>query len=120
MGLAFKQETDDIRNAPSIFLIKALLRENASLSLYDPQAMPNMRGLFPEKAPEIVYADSPYEAIKDANAALFVTEWDEFKQLDFEKIRNLMANPIIIDGRNLLDPQRIRKLGFEYNSIGRK
>jgi UDPglucose 6-dehydrogenase len=120
LGLAFKPETDDIRNAPSIPLIEELLKEGALLKLYDPKAVDNMRKVFPEKAPGIAYSQSPYEAVEGTNAMLVVTEWDEFRQLDLNKIKTLMDNPIIADGRNIFDPAEARKLGFEYYSIGRK
>jgi len=119
LGLAFKPETDDIRNAPSIPLIHALLGEEALLSLYDPKAADNMKTVFPDKEPQIQYTSSPYEAAEDANALLIVTEWDEFKDLDLKKIKEVMANPIIVDGRNLFNPDVVRTLGFEYYSIGR-
>ena len=120
LGLAFKPETDDIRNAPSIYVVKELQREDALLRLYDPVAMENMKGVYPEDHPKIVYSDNPYDAVKDANAMLVVTEWDEITSLDLKKVKALMANPIIIDGRNAFDPDEVRKLGFEYSSIGRQ
>lgn len=119
LGLAFKPETDDIRNAPSIALIRALTGEGALLSLYDPQAQANMQQLFPENPPEIRYAGSPMEAIEGANAALVVTEWDEIRRLDLEKAKDVMENPIIIDGRNVFTSEAARKSGFEYYSVGR-
>jgi len=120
LGLAFKPETDDIRNAPSIRLIEELRKEGALLRLYDPKAVYNMREVFAEKDPEIVYSQSLYSAAENANALLIVTEWDEFKKMDLNKIKGLMDNPIIVDGRNMFDPGEIRKQGFEYYSIGRK
>jgi len=120
LGLAFKPETDDIRNAPSIPLIRALLEEGAILSLYDPKATDNMKTIFPEKEPQIQYTSSPYNAAENANALLIVTEWEEFSDLDLKKIKEVMANPIIVDGRNVFDSERVRPLGFEYYSIGRK
>ncbi len=120
LGLAFKPQTDDIRNAPSINLIQALLDEGAELSLHDPQAVDNMKEIFKEQPPSIRYSSSPYEAAADANALLIVTEWDEYKNLDLEKIKELLANPIIVDGRNSFDPEQMRNMGFEYYSIGRK
>jgi UDPglucose 6-dehydrogenase len=120
LGLAFKPETDDIRNAPSIYVIGELQKEGAQLRLYDPVAMNNMKTIFPEDSPKIVYAENPYDALKDANAMLLITEWDEFKSLDLNKVKDSMANPIVIDGRNLFDPQDVRSLGFEYYSVGRK
>ena len=120
LGLAFKPETDDIREASSIKIIKRLLDEGSYLRLYDPRAMENMREIFPEKSPQISYVKSPYEAVKEANALLVITEWDEFKELDLKKIKEVMDNPIIIDGRNVYDPSEVRELGFEYYSIGRQ
>ena len=120
LGLAFKPETDDIREASSIKIIKRLLDEGSYLRLYDPRAMENMRGIFPEESPQISYVKSPYEAVKEANALLVITEWDEFKELDLKKIKEVMDNPIIIDGRNVYDPSEVRELGFEYYSIGRQ
>lgn len=120
LGLAFKPETDDIRNAPSISLIHELQSQEALLRLYDPKAMDNMKSIFPEDPPKIVYVDNLYNAVKDANALLVVTEWEEITSLDLKKVKPLMANPIIIDGRNVFDPNEIRSLGFEYYSVGRK
>ena len=120
LGLAFKPETDDIREASSIKIIKRLLDEGSYLRLYDPKAMENMREIFPEEPPQISYIKSPYEAVKEANALLIITEWDEIKELDLEKIKEMMDNPIIIDGRNVYDPSEVRELGFEYYSIGRQ
>ncbi len=118
LGLAFIPETDDIRNAPSISVIHTLQSEGAQLFLYDPKAMDNMKRVVPE-SDKVVYAESPYEAVKDTNALLIITEWDEFRCLDLKKIKELMANPILIDGRNIYAPEEVRKLGFEYYSIGR-
>lgn len=120
LGLSFKPETDDIRNAPSIDVIKELLNEGAKVRLYDPKAMDNMKEVFPEQPPQILYVNSPYEAVEGAAALLIITEWDEFKGLDLKKIKDVMANPIIIDGRNIFEPEDVRSLGFEYYSVGRK
>ncbi len=120
LGLSFKPQTDDIRNAPSINLINVLVEEGANLRLYDPKAMVSMKAIFSEEHPNITYTSSPYEAAEGANALLVVTEWDEFKSLDLDKIKKVMANPIVIDGRNIFDPDALRSLGFEYYSIGRK
>jgi UDPglucose 6-dehydrogenase len=120
LGLAFKPETDDIREAPSIKVIRELLNEGANLRLYDPQARENMKELFPEYSARILYCDSPYQAAAGVNALLVITEWKEFLDLDLKKIKEVMANPIIIDGRNIYDAERIKKLGFEYYSVGRK
>ncbi|MCX7973095.1 MAG: UDP-glucose/GDP-mannose dehydrogenase family protein [Candidatus Aminicenantes bacterium] len=120
LGLSFKPNTDDIREAPSLKIIGELRREVALVQLYDPKAMDNMKQVFPEEPPYLVYHPTLYDAVKDANALLILTEWDEFRQMDLLRIKNLMANPIIIDGRNLFEPSEIRKLGFEYYCIGRR
>jgi len=120
LGLSFKPETDDIREAPSIKVIRKLLEEGAELRLYDPKAMENMRKIFPEQAPQVRYAKSAYEALKGANALLIITEWEEFKNLDLKKVKKLMANPIIVDGRNIFEPSQLKTIGFEYYPIGRK
>jgi UDPglucose 6-dehydrogenase len=120
LGLAFKPETDDIREAPSINVIRELLRDGARLRLYDPEAMENMREVHPPEPDRLEYCDSAGMAAEGANALIILTEWEEFARLDLERIKEVMANPIIVDGRNIFDPTVVRKLGFEYYSIGRK
>jgi len=120
LGLSFKPETDDIREAPSIKVISCLLAEGARLRLYDPQAMGHMKEMFPGDGERVAYCTSPVEAAQGANALLLVTEWDEFKGLDLRKLKQAMANSILIDGRNMFDPQVVRGAGFEYSCIGRK
>ncbi|MFQ5722718.1 MAG: UDP-glucose dehydrogenase family protein [Candidatus Aminicenantales bacterium] len=120
LGLSFKPETDDIREAPSLKVIEHLLKEGALLRLYDPQAMPNTKKAFPEKPPQLVYARSAYQAVEAVNALLVITEWDEFKNLNLSEVKKVMANPIIIDGRNIFQPHEVNALGFEYYSMGRK
>ena len=119
LGLAFKPETDDIREASSIRIIRELAKEGARLRLYDPKAAGHMKEIFPESA-DIAYGKDPYEAAEGANALLLVTEWEEFRALDLARLRELMSNPIIVDGRNVFDPAAVRALGFEYHSVGRK
>jgi UDPglucose 6-dehydrogenase len=119
LGLAFKPETDDVREATSIRIIQELRREGAVLRLYDPKAMDNMRLVFPADE-RLVYCSDAYAVAERANAVLLVTEWEEFKALDFGRLRERMANPILIDGRNLFDPAEVRRRGFEYFSVGRK
>jgi len=120
LGLAFKPETDDIREAPSIKVIRELLKQGAILRLYDPKAASNMKELFPEDGQAVSYVASPYQAAQDAHILLVLTEWEEFRTLDLARVKTLMANPILIDGRNVFDPAAVRALGFEYASIGRK
>ena len=120
LGLAFKPETDDIREAASIRIIRELLREGSTLRLYDPQAMNNMKEIFGPDPDRLEYCPSAYEAVRGANALLLITEWDEFRGLDLKKVKGLMANPIIVDGRNVFKPEEVKGLGFEYYSVGRK
>jgi len=115
LGLAFKPNTDDIRFAPAIDLVNRLLSEGAHVRAYDPQAMERSRATLSQ----IEYANSAYDAATDAEALLVATEWDEFRKLDWARIRDVMARPLIIDGRNLLSPREIRNLGFEYRAFGR-
>ena len=119
LGLAFKPNTDDIREAPSIKIIQGLLAEGAVLQLYDPRAMGNMQAIFPEKEGRVKYCSLAYDAARGAQAVLFLTEWDEFRQLDLVRLRSLMDVPILVDGRNLYEPAQARAAGFEYISIGR-
>ncbi len=115
LGLAFKANTDDIRLAPSVEVIRKLLGEGAHVRAYDPEAMENMRGIFPG----VHYCSNAYEVARGADALLILTEWDEFRSLDWSRLEGLMARPLIIDGRNILDPMAIRAHGFEYDSFGR-
>jgi UDPglucose 6-dehydrogenase len=119
LGAAFKPNTDDIREAPSIKIMERLLEEGASLRLYDPQAMPGVRQLFPPEKYPISYCASPYEVGEGAHAVLALTEWDEFRKLNLNRLRRVMDVPILLDGRNIFDPKAARAAGFEYLSIGR-
>ena len=119
LGLAFKAGTDDIREAVSLKIIQALLDEGCILRLYDPQAMPNTQEVFPASMERLTYCSSAYEAARGAQALLLLTEWEEFRQLDLLRVRDSMEVPILVDGRNLFDPDAVRKAGFEYVSIGR-
>lgn len=116
-GLAFKPDTDDIREAPSIDIVRKLYETDANLRLYDPQAGENFQNLFPENE-NIRYCSDKYEALKDSDALLLITEWDEFKNADLNKVKNLMRLPIIIDGRNMFESEVME--GFEYYSVGRE
>ncbi len=119
LGLAFKPRTDDIREAPSLKVIEALLREGASVRLYDPEAMPNTQRQLPEEPGRITYCKSAYEAARGAHAMLVLTEWDEFRQLDLKKICAALAVPVIVDGRNIYRPEAVHEAGLEYISMGR-
>ncbi len=115
LGLAFKPNTDDIRFAPSIEMIGRLLAAGARVRACDPEAMEKTRAVYPG----IAYSRDPYEIARDADALLLVTEWEEFRDLDWKRICSLMARPLVIDGRNLLKPAAMKALGFEYHSFGR-
>ena len=117
LGLAFKPNTDDMRDAKSIEVVRRLLELGASVRAYDPVASVNARTVLPAA---VVYCDSPYDAAAEADAVALVTEWNEFKFLNLERLRDAMRRPIVFDGRNLWEPERMRRLGFEYHSIGRK
>ena len=115
-GLAFKPRTDDMRDAPAIPVIESLLAGGARVQAFDPEAMEEARKIFGDR---IQYTHRNYDALHGAAALLVLTEWNEFRRPDFERIRNLLAKPIIFDGRNIYDPADLRKLGFTYYSIGR-
>jgi UDPglucose 6-dehydrogenase len=117
LGLAFKPNTDDMREAKSLEVVRALLERGATVRAYDPVATENARRTLP---PGVVYCESPYEAASGADAVALVTEWNEFKFLNLERLRSVMRRPLIFDGRNIWEPDRMRRLGFEYHSIGRK
>jgi UDPglucose 6-dehydrogenase len=117
LGLAFKPNTDDMREAKSVEVVERLLELGASIRAYDPVAMPVARRLLP---PTVLYCESPYEAAAGADAVALVTEWNEFKFLNLERLRAALRRPVVFDGRNLWEPERMRRLGFEYHSIGRK
>ncbi len=116
-GLAFKPRTDDMREAPSITIIEMLLEHGAAIKAFDPEAMENARKTFGDR---ITYATSVYDVVEDADALLLVTEWNEFRRPNFERMHSSMKQPIIFDGRNLYDPGRMAKNGFVYYGVGRK
>jgi UDPglucose 6-dehydrogenase len=115
LGLAFKPDTDDMRNAPSIDIIKTLQSEGATIKAYDPQAVENCRSIFDG----VEYASDPYALAKDCECLILMTEWDEFKTLDFSKIKELLKQPVLFDGRNLYDREELVALGYDYHCIGR-
>src|SRR5690349_3073032 len=115
-GLAFKPRTDDMREAPAVPLIQGILAAGASVQSYDPEAITVARGIFGSK---VTFADNSYSALKGADALAIVTEWNEFREPDFDRMKKFLTNPIIFDGRNLYNPESIRAHGFTYVSIGR-
>jgi UDPglucose 6-dehydrogenase len=116
-GLAFKPRTDDMREAPSITIIEALLAKGAEVHAHDPEALGEARKIFGDR---ITYHRVNYDALVGADALLVVTEWNEFRRPDFERMKQLMKHPVIFDGRNIYDPEDMRSLGFIYYSIGRR
>lgn len=115
LGLSFKPNTDDMREAPSIYLIDKLIKEGAVIRAYDPAAMENARKSFPE----ITYCGDPYEAVKGVDGLVIVTEWNQFRNLDLPKIKRLMRQPYFFDLRNIYDPEKMKSFGFKYFCIGR-
>ena len=116
-GLAFKPRTDDVRDAPALVLIDALLAEGLHLRVHDPEALANVKALYGDK---LVYCDRPYGALEGADGLAIVTEWQEFRRPDFEVMRRLMRSPVIFDGRNLYEPHAVAGHGFTYYAIGRQ
>ncbi len=116
-GASFKPETDDIRFAPSLYLIDNLLKNRFSLSVYDPAAIDHLKKIYREK---INYYSNPYDCIKNTDALIIATEWNEFKQIDLARVKKLMKKPYIFDGRNIYSPEIMKKFKFKYFSVGRK
>jgi UDPglucose 6-dehydrogenase len=116
-GLAFKPNTDDIREAPAIYTMKTLLDAGAEIACYDPEAMPNMKAIFGDS---ISYTDDMYDTLKGADALTIITEWSVFRTPEFDKMKSLMKNPVIFDGRNVYKLEAMEESGFYYDSIGRK
>ncbi len=115
LGLSFKPFTDDIRESPAIEIVKLLTEKGALIRAHDPKAIPNFSHLFPH----LEYFDNPYQMAEDLHALVVITDWPSFRYLNLKKIKKLMARPLIIDGRNIYDPQKLKEAGFEYSSIGR-
>jgi UDPglucose 6-dehydrogenase len=118
LGLAFKGETDDIRESPAIDMVEMLLGEGCSIVAYDPAAMKSTQRKLPA-GPQLRYADDAYAAASGADALLILTDWAEFAALDLKRIYGLMRYPIMLDGRNLFDPEAMHEHGFTYISVGR-
>jgi UDPglucose 6-dehydrogenase len=115
LGLAFKPETDDMRDSPTIPIIKGLQERGATIRAYDPQSARNAKAIFED----IVYCGDAYETAEQADVLVLATEWNEFRALNFERIKKALRRPAIVDLRNIYDPQRMRALGFQYYSVGR-
>jgi UDPglucose 6-dehydrogenase len=115
LGLAFKPNTDDIREAPALEIARMLQNEGALVSGYDPVAMANAARV----NPQLHLVEDPYDLAENVDALMVCTEWNEFKQLDLNRLRNLMARPVVVDGRNIYDPKHMREIGFVYKAVGR-
>jgi len=116
-GLSFKPRTDDMREAPSIIVIESLLKDGAQIQACDPEANAEAKKIFGDR---IHYAKRNYDALRGADALIIVTEWNEFRRPNFQRIKELLKNPVVFDGRNIYDPAEMRKMGFTYYSIGRR
>lgn len=115
LGLAFKPNTDDMRDAPAIDIAEALIEAGAKVKAYDPVAMEVARPILPQ----VELVDSPYKVAENSDALIVVTEWNEFKQLDLEKVKSLLNSPVLYDGRNIYEPSRVKAMGFTYQAVGR-
>ena len=118
LGLAFKQNTDDVRMSPAIEVCQRLLREGARLRVYDPRAMEKAKAVLPP-GPQVEYVPERDAVAEGCDALVIATEWPEFKELDLERARRTMTHPILFDGRNLFDPSEMERLGWVYKSVGR-
>lgn len=119
-GLAFKPQTDDMREAPAIYIIKELTKRGAVIKAYDPKAMEEAQHFYLKSVPNISYHHSKYDALKDADAMILLTEWKEFRSPDFEELKRQLSEPVIFDGRNQYNDTSLKKQGFEYYQIGKK
>jgi UDPglucose 6-dehydrogenase len=115
-GLSFKPNTDDVREAPALWLIEELVKQGASISAFDPEGMPNTQKTLSVK---IEYANDFYEVLENVDALIICTEWNEFRNPDFDRVREALNAPVIFDGRNLYDTHKMAAYGFDYHSIGR-
>jgi len=114
LGLSYKPNTDDLREAPSIYIIGILKEKGAKIKAYDPVSIDNAKKIYPD----IEYCKNPYDVARDADCLCIITEWEEFKKLDLKKIRGLMRTPVIADGRNIFERSEVEKLGFIYRGVG--
>jgi UDPglucose 6-dehydrogenase len=119
-GLAFKPDTDDMRESPAVTIIRDLVEAGATVAAYDPKAVAEAKDRYLKDVPNTAYCESKYDALKDADALILVTEWKEFRSPDFYEIKQRLKNPLIFDGRNQYDAQLLDKIGIEYHQIGVK
>ena len=118
-GISFKPRTDDIREAPAIALIEKLVEEGSKVNANDPVAMNNAKNYLSKKSYKIKFFDNYYDTLKDADALILVTEWNEYRKPDFDKMKSLMKSPVIFDGRNIYNPQLLKSKKFVYYGIGK-
>lgn len=118
-GLAFKPRTDDMREAPALSLIRGLVREGARVQAYDPEAMKEARAQLKDVDGQVTYCRKSYDACEGADALVLVTEWNEFREPDFDRIKKLLRQPVVFDGRNIYNPETLKELGFAYYGVGR-
>jgi UDPglucose 6-dehydrogenase len=116
LGLAFKPNTDDLRNAPALDIIANLIKEGAKIKAFDPQAMEKAKHILKE----VKFCQDAYEVAKDCDCLVIITEWNEFKELDFKRLKKIMKQPVIMDGRNIYDPGKMKSFGFRYFGIGKE
>jgi len=119
-GLAFKPETDDMREAPAIYIIKELVKRGAKIQAYDPKAIKEAKHFYLKDTKNVTYCNSKYETLKKADAMILLTEWKEFRSPDFEELKTQLKSPIIFDGRNQYKHTYLEDMGFEYHQIGKK
>ena len=117
-GLAFKPDTDDMRESAAISIIDRLTRAGAKVKAYDPKAVEEAKGFYLKDNVGVSYCDSKYEALKDSDALILITEWKEFRSPDFYEIKKLLRTPVIFDGRNQYEPRNVKKYGLDYYQIG--
>ena len=117
-GLAFKPDTDDMRESAAISIIDRLTRAGAKVKAYDPKAVEEAKGFYLKDNAGVSYCDSKYEALKDSDALILITEWKEFRSPDFYEIKKLLRTPVIFDGRNQYEPRNVKKYGLDYYQIG--
>jgi UDPglucose 6-dehydrogenase len=115
LGLAFKQNTDDIRQSPAIDIIKLLLKEGVNIKCFDPLAMDNTKKILPD----LTYCQDEYDTARNSHVLVILTEWNQFRNIDLSKIKKLLKTPVLLDLRNLYEPEKVKKLGFVYEGIGR-
>ena len=115
LGLTFKPNTDDIRESPSIYIIQKLLERGASVAAFDPAGMDNTR----EILPDVEYAENLYEASRDADALIIATEWNQFRNIQWDRVLEVIKTPVVVDLRNIYEPERMKEKGFTYVCVGR-